>query len=86
MLYSISGIKHVFHLTAFQMMKNHNDTVFVPEVPTIKESNQTTHDVIEPTPTAEETNSELSELMLSQKRIVLFKLNWKRSFAIRSRQ
>ena len=47
--------------SAFQTMKNHNDTVSVPEAPTIKDSNQTTLDVIESAPTAEETISEPSE-------------------------
>ena len=42
-------------------MKNHNDTISVPEVPTIKDSNQATPDVIESAPTAEETISEPSE-------------------------
>lgn len=42
-------------------MKNHNDTVSVPEAPTIKDSNQATPDVIESAPTAEETISEPSE-------------------------
>ena len=42
-------------------MKNHNDTVSVPEVPTNKDSNQTTSDFIESAPTAEETNSKPSE-------------------------
>ena len=47
--------------SAFQTMKNHNDTVSVPEVPTSKDSNQTTSDIIESAPTAEETISEPSE-------------------------
>ena len=47
--------------SAFQTMKNHNDTVSVPEVPTIKDSNQATTDVIESAPTAEETISKPSE-------------------------
>ena len=34
-------------------MKNHNDTVSVPEAPTIKDSNQATPDVIESAPTVE---------------------------------
>ena len=42
-------------------MNNHNDTVSVPEVPTIKDSNQATTDVIESAPTAEETISKPSE-------------------------
>ena len=46
---------------AFQTMKDNNDTVSVPEVPTIKDSNQATTDVIESAPTAEETISKPSE-------------------------
>ena len=42
-------------------MKNHNDTVSVPEVPTSKDSNQATPDVIDPAPTTEEAISEPSE-------------------------
>ena len=42
-------------------MKNHNDTVSVPEAPTIKDSKQATPDVIESAPTAEETISGPSE-------------------------
>ena len=42
-------------------MKNHNDTVSVPEASTIKDSNQATPDVIESAPTTEETISEPSE-------------------------
>lgn len=51
----------LLRFSAFQTMKNHNDTVSVPEVPTIKDSNQATTDVIESAPTAEETISEPSE-------------------------
>lgn len=51
----------LFRFSAFQTMKNHNDTVSVPEVPTSKDSNQTTSDIIESAPTAEETISEPSE-------------------------
>ena len=51
----------LLRFSAFQTMKNHNDTVSVPEVPTIKDSNQATPDVIESAPTAEETISEPSE-------------------------
>ena len=42
-------------------MKDNNDTVSVPEALTVKDSNQTTLDVIESAPTAEETISEPSE-------------------------
>lgn len=51
----------LFRFPAFQKMKNHNDTVSVPEVPTIKDSNQATPDIIESAPTAEETISKPSE-------------------------
>ena len=51
----------LFRFPAFQKMKNHNDTVSVPEVPTIKDSNQATPDVIEPAPTTEKAISEPSE-------------------------
>lgn len=51
----------LLRFSAFQTMKNHNDTVSVPEVPTIKDSNQDTTDVIESAPTAEETISKPSE-------------------------
>ena len=51
----------LLRFSAFQMVKNHNDTVSVPEAPTIKDSNQATPDVIESAPTAEETISGPSE-------------------------
>ena len=51
----------LLHISAFQTMKNHNDTVSVPEASTIKDSNQATPDVIESAPTAEETISKPSE-------------------------
>ena len=51
----------LFRFSAFQKMKNHNDTVSVPEASTIKDSNQATPDVIESAPTTEETISEPSE-------------------------
>lgn len=51
----------LFRFPAFQKMKKHNDTVSVPEVPTSKDSNQTTSDVIDPAPTTEEAISEPSE-------------------------
>ena len=51
----------LLRFSAFQTMKNHNDTVSVPEAPTIKDSNQATPDVIESALTAEETISEPSE-------------------------
>ncbi len=81
----------LLRFSAFQTMKNHNDTVSVPEVPTSKDSNQTTSDIIESAPTAEETISKPSEYEVLRtnsiaKRIVLFKPNWKRSLAIRSKQ
>ena len=51
----------LLRFSAFQTMKNNNDTVSVPEAPTIKDSNQATPDVIESAPTAEETISGPSE-------------------------
>ena len=51
----------LLRFSAFQTVKNHNDTVSVPEAPTIKDSNQATPDVIESAPAAEETISEPSE-------------------------
>ena len=51
----------LLRFSAFKTMKNHNDTVSVPEAPTIKDSNQATPDVIESAPTAEETISKPSE-------------------------
>lgn len=51
----------LLRFSAFQTMKNHNDTVSVPEVPTIKDSKQATPDVIELAPTTEEAISEPSE-------------------------
>ena len=70
----------LLRFSAFQTMKNHNDTVSVPEAPTIKDSNQATPDVIESALTAEETISGPSEYEVMRtnsiaKRIVLFKLN-----------
>ena len=50
----------LLHLPAFQKIKDKNDTIFVPEVPTSKDSNHT-HNVIAPASTAEETISEPSE-------------------------
>ena len=51
----------LLHFTAFQTMKNYNDTVSVPEDLTIEDSSQATPDVIEPAPTTEEAISEPSE-------------------------
>lgn len=51
----------LLRFSAFQTMKNHNDTVSEPEATTIKESNQATPDVIEPAPTTEEAISGPSE-------------------------
>ena len=59
-LQSVSAATHR-SFSAFQTMKNHNDTVSVPEAPTIKDSNQAKPDVIESAPTAEETISKPSE-------------------------
>ena len=51
----------LLRFSAFQTMKNHNDTVSAPETLTIEDSNQATPSVITPAPTAEETTSEPSE-------------------------
>ena len=51
----------LFRFPAFQKKKNHNDIVSVPEISTIKDSNQATPDIIESAPTAEETISKPSE-------------------------
>ena len=51
----------LLHFTAFQTMKNYNDTVSVPEDLTIEDSSQATPDVIESALTAEETISKPSE-------------------------
>ena len=51
----------LLRFSAFQTMINHNDTVSVPEAPTIKDSNQATPDVIESAPTVEGTISGPSE-------------------------
>ena len=51
----------LLRFSAFQTMKNHNNTVSVPEAPTSKDSNQAMPDVIEPAPTTEEAISEPSE-------------------------
>ena len=51
----------LLRFSAFQTMKNYNDTISVPEALTIEDSNQATPNVIDPAPTAEETISELSE-------------------------
>lgn len=51
----------LLHFSVFQTMKNQNDTVSAPEVPTGKYSNQATPKVIAPAPAAEETISKPSE-------------------------
>ena len=51
----------LLRFSAFQTMKNHNNTVSVPDAPTSKDSNQATPNVIEPAPTIEEAISEPSE-------------------------
>ena len=51
----------LLRFSAFQTMKNYNDTISVPEALTIEDSNQAIPNVIDPAPTAEETISELSE-------------------------
>ena len=51
----------LLRFSAFQTMKNHNDTVSIPEAITIEDSNQAIPNVIAPAPTAEETIPEPSE-------------------------
>lgn len=51
----------LLRFSAFQMMKNHNDTVSALEDLTIEDSSQATPNAIEPAPTTEETISEASE-------------------------
>lgn len=51
--------------SAFQTIKNHNETVSVPEAPTIKDS-KATPDIIESAPAAEETISKPSEYEVMQ--------------------
>ena len=51
----------LLRFSAFQTMKNYNDTVSVPEALTIEDSNQAIPNIIAPAPTAEETISEPSE-------------------------
>lgn len=51
----------LLRFSAFQTMKNHNETVSEPEATTIKDSNQAMPDVIEPAPTTKEAISEPSE-------------------------
>lgn len=51
----------LLRFSTFQTMKNHNDTVSVPEASTIKDSNQATTDIIKSAPTAKETISKPSE-------------------------
>ena len=51
----------LFLFSAFQKIKDNNDAVSVSEVLTVEDSNQVTHDVIEPASTTEETISKPSE-------------------------
>ena len=51
----------LLRFSAFQTMKNHNDTVSVPEALTIGDSNQAIPNIIDPAPAVEETISEPSE-------------------------
>lgn len=51
----------LLRFSAFQTMKNYNDTVSAPEALAIEDSNQATPCVIDTAPTAEETISEPSE-------------------------
>ena len=51
----------LLRFSAFQTMKNYNDTVSAQEALTIEDSNQANPNVIDPAPTAEETISKPSE-------------------------
>ena len=51
----------LFRFSVFQKIKDNNDAVSVSEVLTVEDSNQVTHDVIEPASTTEETISKPSE-------------------------
>ena len=51
----------LLRFSAFQTMKNYNDTVSEPEASTIKDSNQAIPNIIDPASAAEETISEPSE-------------------------
>ena len=51
----------LFRFSAFQKIKDNNDAVSVSEVLTVEDSNQVTHDVVEPASTTEETISKPSE-------------------------
>ena len=51
----------LFRFSAFQTMKNYNDTVSEPEALTIEDSNQAIPNIIDPASAAEETISEPSE-------------------------
>ena len=60
----------LLHFTAFQTMKNYNDTVSVPEDLTIEDSSQATPDVIEPAPTNEGAISEPSEYEVMRTNVI----------------
>lgn len=51
-------------------MKNYNDTVSVPKVPTIKDSNQATPTIIEPNSTIEETISKPSKYEVMRTNVI----------------
>ncbi len=81
----------LFRFSAFQKMKDNNNAVSVSEDLTIEDSSQATPmSLTLLLPLKKQSlnlqNMKLCEPILSQKRIVLFKLNWKRSLAIRSKQ
>ena len=72
----------LFCFSAFQKMKDNNDAVSFPEAPTIKDSNQAP--LKKQSPNLQ--NMKSCAPMLLQKRIALFKPNWKRFSTIRSKQ
>ena len=60
----------LLRFSAFQTMKNYNDTVSVPEDLTIEDSSQATPDVIEPAPTNEGAISEPSEYEVMRTNVI----------------
>ena len=65
----------LLRFSAFQTMKNYNDTVSAQEALTIEDSNQATPSVIDPAPTAEETISEPSEYKVMRTNAIAKKNN-----------
>ena len=81
----------LLRFSAFQTMKNHNNTVSVPEALQVKiQTRLRLMSLSLLLPLKKQSlnlqNMKSCEPTLSQKRIMLFKPNWKRSSAIRSKQ